>query len=100
MDELELRIAALETAFTWAFGLTDEGPAIAATVKDRVAMLETSLKEDMGRLGGAADAATDGAKDLRRQANDASWDDRAVMLAAAQLLEDAARRWAAPWEGV
>lgn len=96
MDELELRIAALETAFIWAFGLTDEGPAIAATVKDRVAMLETSLKEDMGRLGGAVAAAQDGAKDLRRQADDASWDDRAVMLAAANLLEDAARRWAPP----
>ncbi len=44
MDELERRIADLETAFIWAFRLTDEEPATAATIKDRIAMLESSLK--------------------------------------------------------
>jgi hypothetical protein len=94
MDELERRVAAVETALIWAFGLTDEGPAVCATVSDRVAMLEAGLKELLARSAGGPRAAEDAAKALRHQSDDAAWDDRAVMLGGAKLLDDAANRWA------
>lgn len=96
MDELERRVAAVETALIWAFGLTDDGPAVCATVPDRVAMIEAGLKELLARAAGGPDAAEDAARALRYQSDDASLDDRAVMLGAAKLLEDAAKRWAPP----
>lgn len=97
MDELERRVAAVETALIWAFGLTDEGPAVCATIPDRIALLETGLMERLARATGGPEAATDAARALRGQADDASWDDRAVMLGAAKLLDDAAKRWAPPF---
>lgn len=96
MDELERRVAAVETALVWAFGLTDEGPAVCATIPDRVAMLEAGLQELLAQTAGGPEAAEDAARALRHQSADASWDDRAVMLGAAKLLEDAAKRWAPP----
>ncbi|RYG89275.1 MAG: hypothetical protein EON59_01730 [Alphaproteobacteria bacterium] len=97
MDELERRVAAVETALIWAFGLTDEGPAICATLADRIALAEAGWNELFARVAGGPEAAEDAAKALRNQSDDAAWDDRAVMLAAAKLLEDAARRWAPPF---
>jgi hypothetical protein len=97
MDELERRVAVVETALIWAFGLTDGGPAVCATIPDHMAMLESGLKELLGRVAGGPEAAEDAAKALRHQSDDASKDDRAVMLGAAKLLEDVARRWVPPF---
>ncbi|MBX3480067.1 MAG: hypothetical protein KF842_06680 [Caulobacter sp.] len=68
MDELELRIAALETAWIETMGLVD--PA----------------------------ALADAARSLRERVaeGDPEPDEKAIRLSAAQLCEDAARRWRPP----
>lgn len=69
MDEIELRLAAIETALIEALGLIDPG------------------------------ALADAARSLRERVaqGDPEPDERAIRLGAAQLLEDAARRWAPPF---
>lgn len=68
MDELELRIAAIETALVEVMGLIDPGALIdaARSLRERVAEGEPEP------------------------------DELAIRLGAAKLLEDAARRWRSP----
>lgn len=68
MDELELRLAAVETAFIEVMGLIDPGALVDAA---------RSLRERVAQ-------------------GDPEPDELAIRLGAAQLLEDAARRWRPP----
>lgn len=68
MDEIELRVAALETAWIETMGLVD------------------------------SQALADAARSLRERVaeSDPEPDERAIRLAAADLCEDAAKRWRPP----
>jgi hypothetical protein len=68
MDEIELRLAALETAFIEVMGLVDPGALVDAA---------RSLRERVAEA-------------------DPEPDEKAIRLGAAQLCEDAARRWRPP----
>lgn len=65
-------------------------------LEDRIAVVETLLIELLGLVDPGALA--DAARSLReRAAEDIEGRERAVRLGAAQLAEDAARRWAPPF---
>jgi len=64
-------------------------------LEDRIAVIETALIEALGLID--PEALADGARSLRERASaDIEARERSVRLGAAQLLEDAARRWRPP----
>lgn len=68
MDEIEMRLAALETAWIETMGLVDGGALVDAARSLRERVAEADLEPD----------------------------ERAIRLAAADLCDDAAKRWRPP----